>query len=145
MFKVFKWVLCFCLIFGTIGAIISAVFLQFPVLETAAKGYVMALKEKNHSLAYKYMSTDFRDKVSYEEFVQGLIDSKLNYAVKWEAKESYFNDSKSKGVVRGIVTIKQGIREKKVPVEIRFIHVEGEFEGKSWYVQSITETRGDDP
>ncbi len=147
MFKIFKWLLIYCLFFGGIGFAVSSIFSQFPVLDSGAKGYVMALKERRLNKAYGYMSEDFRKKVTYNDFIQGLKDSSLYYATKWEKKDTYFNDDKTKGVAIGFITIKQGEKMKRIPVEIRFIHApeQGVGSSKSWYVQSITEIEGGMP
>jgi len=139
VFRLFKWVLYFCLFFGTIGLIIGLVFSQFPVLETGAKSYVYALKSKKYVQAYGYMSQNYRQKYTYDEFMQSMKASGLYYATDWSTKDAFFNDSKSKGVARGVVTLNKSGRIYKVPIEINFIHLEGEFAAKSWYIDSITQ------
>ncbi len=139
VFKLFKGILYFCLFFGAIGLIIGVVFSQFPVLETGAKSYIYTLKSKKYVQAYSYMSENFRQKYTYDEFMQSIKASGLYYATEWKNKDSYFNDSKSKGVAIGIVTLNKSGRIYKIPVEINFIHIDGEFAAKSWYIDAINQ------
>jgi hypothetical protein len=147
VFKLFKWMAIYCLVFGGIGFALSGIFSQFPVMDAGAKGYVLALKEKNHIQAYSYMSADFREKVAYQDFIQGLKDANLYYAISWEKKEAHFNEDKTKGVAIGYITTKKGDKIRRVLVEIQFVHVSGTMadSSKNWYVQSISEIEGGMP
>ena len=146
MLKLFKWIFYYCLFFGVIGFAVSLTFSQFPVLETGAKGYVMALKEKKHYDAYGYMSSSFRQKVTYQEFIQGLKDTGLYYAVKWEEKQTELSNKKTTGVAVGFITTQKGDKIRKIPVEIRFVHEPSQSASgsKGWYVQSISEIEIED-
>lgn len=125
-------------ILAVLGIALGTVMSTIPTVPAMAKGFFMAIGQKNYSLAYIVMSTEFKENATEKDFEMMLKSTGLATAKDWSTVRYEADINKKEGFVEGFTTIQDRSGEKRINLTLELVFEHKSMLDQGWKINAIT-------